>query len=159
MGKNVAYTHTRTYTHNLMSQVVCVRVRVSVCKRVQEHAHFYTFKYYASVTQTCLSTVYTSVTHTHTHTYIGINTTISHSRYKYDVDKTLAQVRFITPSNKVVGVINWFAVHPTSMNNTNRLISSDNVGYASLLMEKALNGNHTLPGKVSLVYILSLVYF
>lgn len=54
----------------------------------------------------------------------------------------------MSPSNKIIGVINWFAVHPTSMNNTNRLISSDNVGYASILMEKALNGNKTLPGKV-----------
>lgn len=70
-------------------------------------------------------------------------------RYKYDVDKTLSQVRFVTPAGGILGVINWFAVHPTSMNNTNRLISSDNVGYASLLMEKALNGNTTLPGKVS----------
>ncbi|PZC71311.1 hypothetical protein B5X24_HaOG213662 [Helicoverpa armigera] len=38
-----------------------------------------------------------------------------------------------------------------SMNNTNRLISSDNVGYASVLMEKALNGNTTLPGKGNIV--------
>ncbi|XP_049868295.1 neutral ceramidase isoform X1 [Pectinophora gossypiella] len=74
------------------------------------------------------------------------------SRYKHDVDKTLAQVRFVNLiSQKVVGVINWFAVHPTSMNNTNRLISSDNVGYASILMEKALNGNNTLPGRGNIV--------
>ncbi|XP_068632351.1 neutral ceramidase [Battus philenor] len=73
------------------------------------------------------------------------------ARYTYDVDKTLAQVRFLSPQDKVLGVINWFAVHPTSMNNTNRLISSDNVGYASILMEKALNGNNTLPGKGSVV--------
>ncbi|CAH0714659.1 unnamed protein product, partial [Brenthis ino] len=73
------------------------------------------------------------------------------AKYKYDVDKTLAQIRFVTPTNNIVGVINWFAVHPTSMNNTNRLISSDNVGYASILMEKALNGNNTLPGKGSIV--------
>ncbi|XP_059055431.1 neutral ceramidase [Achroia grisella] len=72
-------------------------------------------------------------------------------RYKYDVDKTLAQVRFLTPTNEVLGVINWFAVHPTSMNNTNRLVSSDNVGYASILMEKALNGNNTHPGKGNIV--------
>lgn len=71
--------------------------------------------------------------------------------YEYDVDKTLAQVRFLTPSNQIIGVINWFAVHPTSMNNTNKLVSSDNVGYASILMEKALNGNNTLPGKGSIV--------
>ncbi|CAH2077084.1 unnamed protein product, partial [Iphiclides podalirius] len=73
------------------------------------------------------------------------------ARYKYDVDKTLAQVRFLSQQNKVIGVINWFAVHPTSMNNTNRLISSDNVGYASILMEKALNGDNTLPGKGGVV--------
>ncbi|XP_026733210.1 neutral ceramidase [Trichoplusia ni] len=73
------------------------------------------------------------------------------ARYKYDVDKTLSQIRFVSPEDKVLGVINWFAVHPTSMNNTNRLISSDNVGYASILMEKALNGNTTLPGKGSIV--------
>ncbi|XP_052739425.1 neutral ceramidase [Bicyclus anynana] len=72
-------------------------------------------------------------------------------KYKYDVDKTLAQIRFVTPENEIVGVINWFAVHPTSMNNTNRLISSDNVGYASILMEKELNGNNTLPGKGRIV--------
>ncbi|CAK1600599.1 unnamed protein product [Parnassius mnemosyne] len=73
------------------------------------------------------------------------------AKYKYDVDKTLAQVRFLGKENNIIGVINWFAVHPTSMNNTNRLISSDNVGYASILMEKALNGNSTLPGKGNVV--------
>lgn len=73
------------------------------------------------------------------------------AKYNYDVDKTLAQVRFLSPSNAVIGVINWFAVHPTSMNNTNHLISSDNVGYASVLMEKALNGNNTHPGKGNIV--------
>ncbi|XP_052755048.1 neutral ceramidase isoform X2 [Galleria mellonella] len=73
------------------------------------------------------------------------------ARYKYDVDKTLAQVRFLTPANELLGVINWFAVHPTSMNNTNRLVSSDNVGYASILMEKALNGNNTHPGKGNII--------
>lgn len=31
------------------------------------------------------------------------------------------------------------AVHATSMNNTNKYVSSDNVGYASLLLEKEYN--------------------
>lgn len=48
------------------------------------------------------------------------------------------------------GAINWFAVHPTSMNNTNRLVSSDNVGYASILLEKEYNPD-SLPGKGSFV--------
>nr|XP_032515548.1 neutral ceramidase isoform X1 [Danaus plexippus plexippus] len=73
------------------------------------------------------------------------------AKYNYDTDKTLAQVRFVSPTGGILGVINWFAVHPTSMNNTNKLISSDNVGYASILMEKALNGNRTLPGKGRIV--------
>ncbi|CAG9129103.1 unnamed protein product [Plutella xylostella] len=55
--------------------------------------------------------------------------------------------------NKLLGVINWFAVHPTSMNNTNTLVSSDNVGYASVLCEKELNGRNTLPGKTLSFYV------
>eukprot|EP00936_MAST-01D_sp_MAST-1D-sp1_P000050 g50.t1 len=39
-----------------------------------------------------------------------------------------------------VAVFNWFAVHPTSMNNTNTLVSGDNKGYASYLMERKHNG-------------------
>ena len=45
----------------------------------------------------------------------------------------------------------WFAVHCTSMNNTNNLISGDNKGYASYLMEKYMN-NGALPGQVSGLY-------
>lgn len=70
------------------------------------------------------------------------------SRYEYDVDKTLTQMQFIGANDKPLGVINWFAVHPTSMNNTNRLVSSDNVGYASILFEKMMN-NNAMVGKVS----------
>ncbi|CAG7837769.1 unnamed protein product [Allacma fusca] len=40
-----------------------------------------------------------------------------------------------------LGMINWFAVHPTSMNNTNQLVSGDNKGYASQLFEKEMNPN------------------
>ena len=41
----------------------------------------------------------------------------------------------------------WFAVHCTSMNYTNTLISGDNKGYAAYLMEKDMN-NGALPGQV-----------
>lgn len=44
----------------------------------------------------------------------------------------------------------WFAVHCTSMNNTNRLISSDNKGLAALMFEIDRNGKSVLPGKVCL---------
>ena len=44
-------------------------------------------------------------------------------------------------------VPSWFAVHCTSMNNTNGLISGDNKGHASYLMEKDMNKG-ALPGNV-----------
>ena len=39
------------------------------------------------------------------------------------------------------GVINWFAVHPTSMNNTNHLISGDNKGLASIMLENSMSND------------------
>lgn len=60
----------------------------------------------------------------------------------------MVQLKFVASSpNEILGTINWFPIHPVSMNNTNRLISSDNVGYASILMEQYLN-HGALPGKV-----------
>uniref|UniRef100_A0A8B9K333 Neutral ceramidase n=1 Tax=Astyanax mexicanus TaxID=7994 RepID=A0A8B9K333_ASTMX len=40
----------------------------------------------------------------------------------------------------------WFAVHPVSMNYTNRMVSSDNLGYASYLFEQEKNIGY-LPGE------------
>lgn len=59
----------------------------------------------------------------------------------------MTQLKFIAADGHPMGVINWFAVHPTSMNNTNRLVSSDNVGYASILFEKKMNKG-SMVGKV-----------
>ena len=69
-------------------------------------------------------------------------------RYRDNVDKILTQIQFYkNEDNKPLGVINWFAIHPTSMNNTNHLVSSDNIGYASILFERIMN-NDSLIGKV-----------
>ncbi len=43
--------------------------------------------------------------------------------------------------------LSWFAVHPVSMNNTNRMVSSDNLGYASYAFEQEKNIGF-LPGQV-----------
>lgn len=69
----------------------------------------------------------------------------------------MVQLKFADPkTNSIFGAINWFPVHPTSMNNTNCLVTSDNVGYASILLETS-NEKNKLPGKVSeLVFILIL---
>lgn len=74
------------------------------------------------------------------------------AQYEYNVDKELTQLRFVDNTNTLIGVFNWFAVHPVSMNNTNRLVSSDNVGYASILLEKEFNTNK-MPGKVYLHFL------
>ncbi|KAK5649561.1 hypothetical protein RI129_000590 [Pyrocoelia pectoralis] len=69
-----------------------------------------------------------------------LNPKAERDEYEYDVDKEMVQLKFIAKhNNTLLGVINWFAVHPTSMNNSNTLVSSDNVGYASILFEKHIN--------------------
>lgn len=76
-----------------------------------------------------------------------INCDFSLFRFKDNVDKKLTQLKFVDINNEVVGAINWYAVHPTSMNNTNRLITSDNLGYAAIMLEKERNP-YNLPGRV-----------
>ena len=49
-------------------------------------------------------------------------------------------LKLVDAQEKDIGMISWFAVHCTSMNNTNHLISSDNKGYASQMFEMAKNG-------------------
>ena len=50
----------------------------------------------------------------------------------------MVQLNFHDAEENPIGILNWFAVHPTSMNKTNRLISGDNKGAASLMMEKLM---------------------
>lgn len=50
-----------------------------------------------------------------------------------------------------IGMVTWFAVHGTSLNNTNMLVSGDNKGYSAYLIEKAKNPSGTLPGTGSFV--------
>lgn len=78
------------------------------------------------------------------------------AQYEHDVDKELTQLRFVDEEHNIMGVFNWYAVHATSMNNTNKLVSSDNVGYASLLLEKEYNANK-VPGKASSSLIILLI--
>ena len=65
-------------------------------------------------------------------------------RYEHDTDHTIYQLNILHAlTQEPLGVINWFAVHPTSMNNTNHLISGDNKGLASQLLERHVNqGNN-----------------
>lgn len=51
------------------------------------------------------------------------------------IDPATTLLRFEREGD-LVGAINWFAVHATSMPNTNRLISSDNKGWAAYTWER-----------------------
>lgn len=64
------------------------------------------------------------------------------SKYTDDVDKTMTLLNFKDSNGKLVGVLNWFALHNASMNHHNKLISGDNKGYASYLFEKAEGTNY-----------------
>jgi len=55
--------------------------------------------------------------------------------YRENVDRNMLLLKF-TKNQQDYGLWNWFAVHPVSMNNQNKLISSDNKGHASYLYEK-----------------------
>ena len=69
-------------------------------------------------------------------------------KYNYNTDHTVVQLNvFHRITDEPLGLINFFAVHPVSMNYTNALISSDNKGTASLLVEQYINGDETPVGK------------
>ncbi|XP_046569585.1 neutral ceramidase-like [Haliotis rubra] len=71
-------------------------------------------------------------------------------RYNYNVDKNMTVLKMLDADGKDIGMISWFAVHGTSMNNTNGLISGDNKGYAAQLAEEIMNQG-ALPGKGAFV--------
>ncbi|PAY24586.1 hydrolase [Dietzia natronolimnaea] len=52
----------------------------------------------------------------------------------------------VTRDGSLVGVINWFASHATSMTTSNRLSSSDNKGYAAWFWEREAAGQDYLAG-------------
>ena len=64
------------------------------------------------------------------------------AKYTSDTDKTMTLLRFVSAGGSNLGMLNWFAVHPTSMGNTNKLITGDNKGYASYLFEKQMGSNY-----------------
>lgn len=59
-------------------------------------------------------------------------------------------LRLESQDGRPLGIVNWFAVHPTSMNNTNKLLSGDNKGYASMQFEYKMNPS-ARPGKGNFV--------
>ncbi|AKJ00325.1 neutral ceramidase [Archangium gephyra] len=71
------------------------------------------------------------------------NPATERAQYAYDTDKRMTLLRLQGDDGREVGLINWFAVHATSMGNDNLLISGDNKGYASYLFEKLKGTSYT----------------
>ena len=63
-----------------------------------------------------------------------------------DTDKNMLLLKFTGGDGEDKAMLNWFAVHGTSMNNTNKLISGDNRGLASYMVEREKNGKDVMPG-------------
>lgn len=63
-------------------------------------------------------------------------------RYSSNVDTEMTLLKFVDgASGKSVGAFNWFATHGTSMSRDNKLISGDNKGAASRLLEDLFSFN------------------
>jgi len=58
-------------------------------------------------------------------------------KYTATIDKEMTLLKLSTDSGDI-GMINWHAVHPTSMTYYNRLISGDHKGYASGIFEREM---------------------
>ena len=52
--------------------------------------------------------------------------------YGENVDEQMLLLRIDGTDGRPIGMINWFAVHPTSLGNTCRLVSGDNKGESIL---------------------------
>jgi len=67
------------------------------------------------------------------------NPAAERARYTDDVDKTMTLLKFTRSSDgKAMGILNWFAVHGTSMLGNQTLVSGDNKGVAAVLLEEAM---------------------
>ena len=62
-----------------------------------------------------------------------------------DTDKRMLQLQFTTHDDrKDIGILNWFAVHGTSMNSSNQVCPFNNSGYG--VLDSSSNvGNHNIP--------------
>jgi len=72
----------------------------------------------------------------------NLNLTAERAQYEDNTDKKMTVLKLVAATGEEIGMINWFAVHTTSMGNKNKLISGDNKGYASYLFEKSKRSDY-----------------
>lgn len=64
------------------------------------------------------------------------NPAAERARYSSDTNTTMVLLKFVDATGDI-GMLNWYALHPTAMNYYNTLVSGDHKGYASLQEERA----------------------
>jgi neutral ceramidase len=71
-------------------------------------------------------------------------------RYDHNVDKAMTLLRFTHTTDsgdeKEIGVLNWFAVHGTSMLGNNSIVTGDNKGVAAWMFESSMNDDSFVAG-------------
>ncbi|GAM91312.1 hypothetical protein ANO11243_093610 [Dothideomycetidae sp. 11243] len=73
------------------------------------------------------------------------------AQYQYNTDKTMTMIKLTRSSDgKDIGVLNWYAVHGTSLYENNTLSTGDNKGVAAYLFEQfASSASSAAPGFVA----------
>jgi len=74
------------------------------------------------------------------------------NRYPSDTDKEMLLLKFVHLSGggeTEIGTLNWYAIHPTDLGQTNTLISGDNKGYASKEFEQEMQRDRKVPNFVA----------
>jgi neutral ceramidase len=70
------------------------------------------------------------------------NPSAERARYSENTNTEMIVLKFVDSSGEI-GMLNWYALHPTAMNFHNHLISGDHKGYASLQMERQHGTTYT----------------
>ncbi|MDF3821351.1 neutral/alkaline ceramidase [Leptospira sp. 96542] len=63
--------------------------------------------------------------------------------YSSNVDTKMTVLKLVAADGRELGMINWFALHPTSIGPTNKLIGGDHKGLSSYWFEKSKNTNYS----------------
>uniref|UniRef100_A0A1I8I0X5 Neutral ceramidase n=2 Tax=Macrostomum lignano TaxID=282301 RepID=A0A1I8I0X5_9PLAT len=79
--------------------------------------------------------LYNASINRHPHQYL-LNSKAERAQYADNIDREMFLLRFDNAeTGRPIGSVAWFPVHGTSLNMSNRYVSGDNKGVASLLME------------------------
>jgi neutral ceramidase len=66
------------------------------------------------------------------------------ARYEHDTDRNMTLLKLVQEDG-AVSVLNWFAVHPTSLTYDNKFVSGDHKAFAALEMERRLAQSSETP--------------